>query len=292
MKGRELTLADGETIFREGEPSLDIYQIVEGQVKLTKLGKGGDVKLAILEAGDILGEMGVLDDSPRSATAAAAGAVTVRVVGREVFFHALHEEPGLAVSIMEKLVQRLRHMDDLSAAMGWEGGETQAGRGEAEQGWYPPGFLGQFLGLKKKRPASQETFNVLVSSLFGGQGAKISRNLAKTLDDAPGIRASYFHKRPLLSKKKDHLVQLVDARVQAMHWMAGEKADLFVWGDVIGDGELLHLYFIPNHLGEDDRPGAFGLATYLNLPSRGGPGEAELLTAVVLAVIRPKTALR
>lgn len=308
MEGREHTVEDGETIFREGQNSLTVYRIVKGRVRLTKSaggkgpksktpksktagGYGGEsVTLAVLEDGEFFGEMGVLDDSPRSATATAEGAAIVEVISREVFFRALQETPGLAFSLMEKLVQRLRHMDDTAAALGIEAGDVTAVKEETEEGWYPPGLISQLFGGKVKRPVGPEMISVQVSSLYGDGGSKNTKLLVRALDNAPGIRAVLFNKRPLLNKHIDLLGQLAGARGQARDWLAESGADLFIWGHVGDNSDLLHLRFVPAVSHEDERPGGFGLASGLDLPTGFSGAAAELLAAIALAVSRPRTA--
>jgi len=61
-----------ENIFWEGEPGVGIYIIQEGAVRIYKtLPDGSDKELAILKNGDFFGEMALLDESPRSASAVA-----------------------------------------------------------------------------------------------------------------------------------------------------------------------------------------------------------------------------
>jgi len=66
--------ADGETIFSTGDPSLGMYIIKVGTVRIVREIPGAEPKLiAELTAGEFFGEMGLIDDSPRSASAVAYG---------------------------------------------------------------------------------------------------------------------------------------------------------------------------------------------------------------------------
>ena len=60
--------AAGDIIFHEGQRARDAYLIVRGQVELLKNRPGGRVRLALLSAGQIFGEMGVINRTTRSAT--------------------------------------------------------------------------------------------------------------------------------------------------------------------------------------------------------------------------------
>ena len=67
----------GEIIFHEDAPSDAAFLIIEGQVEILHQRKSGDkTTVAILERGEYFGEMGVIDDKPRSATAKAKRNVT------------------------------------------------------------------------------------------------------------------------------------------------------------------------------------------------------------------------
>ena len=68
MKAQERTYGKDEAIFREGDPSDSVFVVVSGRVELSKLGPDGPVVLAMLGPLEMFGEMGILDDSPRSAT--------------------------------------------------------------------------------------------------------------------------------------------------------------------------------------------------------------------------------
>ena len=77
MKKTKKTFNDGDVIFREGGPSDVAYEIVFGTVEIAKIGNNGNVILATLGAGEMFGEMGVLDQGTRSATATAACATSI-----------------------------------------------------------------------------------------------------------------------------------------------------------------------------------------------------------------------
>ncbi|MBY0355363.1 MAG: cyclic nucleotide-binding domain-containing protein [Rickettsiales bacterium] len=71
----------GEIIFRQGYPGDNAYIIIRGQVEIIdEMGDGTEYRLALLEAGQMFGEMALLDDKPRSATARAATEVILQVM--------------------------------------------------------------------------------------------------------------------------------------------------------------------------------------------------------------------
>src|SRR6266540_4116271 len=71
--GRELRALPGEVIFHEGDRSDGLYLVIAGSVRVSTAGESGEMLLAFIGPDDVLGEMGVLDGEPRSATATAVG---------------------------------------------------------------------------------------------------------------------------------------------------------------------------------------------------------------------------
>ena len=65
-------LEEGEYIFREGELGTEMFIIHEGKIEILNLMNGKEVAIAVLEKGDFFGEMSVLEDLPRAASARAA----------------------------------------------------------------------------------------------------------------------------------------------------------------------------------------------------------------------------
>jgi CRP-like cAMP-binding protein len=100
---------DGETIFRKGDKSDAAYLITQGQVEIFQVRRdGGSEALAILNRGEYFGEMGAIDDKPRSATARAKGPVACMSVGRDEFMDMLLNRPREAIDVLKVLFERLR----------------------------------------------------------------------------------------------------------------------------------------------------------------------------------------
>lgn len=98
----------GDEIFTEGDPAEDAFVIDSGEVDIVKEVDGEPVVLARLEAGEIFGEMGLVDDKPRSAGARAATAVTLRCMSHEHFMYVLLHKPEESVAYLKVLFERLR----------------------------------------------------------------------------------------------------------------------------------------------------------------------------------------
>lgn len=108
MDGSLRELADGEIVFRQNEPS-DFACLVEtGFVDVLDDAAGTDAVIATLGPGELLGEMGVIDGRPRSATARANGPTTVREIDAKDFLQRIETDSAFASSIMTVLVARLR----------------------------------------------------------------------------------------------------------------------------------------------------------------------------------------
>jgi CRP-like cAMP-binding protein len=103
----------GKDVFREGDPGDAVYLIVKGSVVVFTGGAGTDRPerlLSELGAGACIGEMAVLDASPRSATVRAIERTrTLRVPG-EGFKRVMSERPEMSQAIVAELVKRMRGM--------------------------------------------------------------------------------------------------------------------------------------------------------------------------------------
>ena len=114
------TYRKSETIFEEGSSGGEMYLIRSGRVLLSvRQSEGKQVPLGLLSPGDFFGEMALVDDVPRSATASAAEDDTeVVVVDRTRFLFLVRQQPEFSLSLMHTLCQRLRLMDKLSHGEG------------------------------------------------------------------------------------------------------------------------------------------------------------------------------
>jgi CRP-like cAMP-binding protein len=103
------TLAKGEVLVRQGEISNSFFIIRMGWVKIVTTGaKGEEVVLNQVGPGQIIGEMGVIDQNLRSATIVAISLATVLEIGREVFIEVLNQYPLLALTLARSMAERLR----------------------------------------------------------------------------------------------------------------------------------------------------------------------------------------
>ncbi|MBI4594973.1 MAG: cyclic nucleotide-binding domain-containing protein [Candidatus Tectomicrobia bacterium] len=120
MKEGELgkTYTDGEIIFAEGDRGEVMYIIQSGKVRLTKKTPQGEIELAVLGSGEILGEMSLFDRLTRSATAVAMGKARILSVDKKKLFSTINGDPTIAFKIIETMCRRIRKLDqDFSELM-------------------------------------------------------------------------------------------------------------------------------------------------------------------------------
>jgi len=102
------TFEEGEVIFQEGEPGAGMYVIVEGSVKVcTYTYESEEIELARLERGDFFGEIALLDESPRSATALAMERTRLIGLFKPDLFDLIDRNPAAGVKIILRLSQVL-----------------------------------------------------------------------------------------------------------------------------------------------------------------------------------------
>jgi CRP/FNR family transcriptional regulator/CRP/FNR family cyclic AMP-dependent transcriptional regulator len=96
-------------IFHEGDTSDAIYITITGRVKIvTTSSDGKEFILTVLGAGQVFGEMGLLETAPRSASVITVTDVELLVIKREEFEHLLSSSPGISRKLMTILSRRLR----------------------------------------------------------------------------------------------------------------------------------------------------------------------------------------
>jgi CRP-like cAMP-binding protein len=98
------TYTAGQTIFSEGEPGNIMFGVVEGEVEITLRG----MQLDTVGPGGIFGELALVDESPRSATAVARTTCEVVRIGEERFTFLIEQTPYFAIQVMRIMANRLR----------------------------------------------------------------------------------------------------------------------------------------------------------------------------------------
>jgi len=105
-------VAQGEVLFREGDPATDAYLLHSGRVRLLKRVRMVERSLSVLQAGDLFGEGALIDGALRTSTAVALGEGVVLVLDRAAVRQTLERFPALSARILTQLVRRLREAED------------------------------------------------------------------------------------------------------------------------------------------------------------------------------------
>jgi PAS domain S-box-containing protein len=110
---KKRTYHHGDVLFRENTFGDKLYIIIDGEVEITKREKIGEetTRLALRRKGDIFGEMSLLDEEPRFASAKAAKETQVLELSKSNFLTMLSDNPLVAYQIMRVLSSRLRQSD-------------------------------------------------------------------------------------------------------------------------------------------------------------------------------------
>ncbi|MDC7219670.1 MAG: cyclic nucleotide-binding domain-containing protein [Spirochaetales bacterium] len=98
---------DNTMIFSEGEEGSELFIIQTGSVKITKIVNDNEVLLATLKPGDIFGEMALLNNEPRSASAIAGGDTKMMTVNKRNFVKMVQQEPKMTTRLTTLLAERI-----------------------------------------------------------------------------------------------------------------------------------------------------------------------------------------
>jgi CRP/FNR family transcriptional regulator, cyclic AMP receptor protein len=107
----ERVAAAQEMIFRPGDPSDFAYVIQSGSVEILKSFPEKPSRLALLQDGEIFGEMGLVDERPRTLAARALSETRLTTVTREEFVDMILERPQESLKYLRTLFERLRAMN-------------------------------------------------------------------------------------------------------------------------------------------------------------------------------------
>ena len=102
------SLNDGDILFLEGEASDCAYIVESGQLSVTTVVNYQTVELGILREGDIVGEMGIIDQAPRTATVTATGTTYLIAITRDSLADRLSDVDPIILFIVKTLLERYR----------------------------------------------------------------------------------------------------------------------------------------------------------------------------------------
>ncbi len=116
-RGSTIILEEGQSLFLEGDEAGGFYIVKSGGLKATRLSpEGGEQLLAVFSPGDSIGEMGMFDDEPRSATIVALRTSSLLHWSKSAFFRFADENGGLYQHLLGVMAKRLREANDALAA--------------------------------------------------------------------------------------------------------------------------------------------------------------------------------
>lgn len=108
-KGERRVFSAGSQIISEGESGEEVFFIISGKVKVTLYGEEGrEIVLSILRQGDMVGEMSIIDDLPRSANVEAIEDLDCLVIGKQAFLNYLSKHHRVYIRFLAYLTGRLR----------------------------------------------------------------------------------------------------------------------------------------------------------------------------------------
>jgi CRP/FNR family cyclic AMP-dependent transcriptional regulator len=103
----------GTVIYAKGDPGDSLFAIITGTVQISVPSvEGKDTVFAQLAAGEIVGEIALLDARPRSADVAAVTDCEIMVINRRDFVPLMHDHPELAFRFIDILCEKLRRTND------------------------------------------------------------------------------------------------------------------------------------------------------------------------------------
>ncbi len=110
----------GEEIFREGETGEEAFIVASGEVRISRRGDHSDsLTLAQLGRGSIFGELALIDELARSATATAVGDCELITLDRTSFLSQLNSHPALALQLFKVFTQRIRNTSELAIVLAY-----------------------------------------------------------------------------------------------------------------------------------------------------------------------------
>jgi len=108
-----LNLKKGQRLFERGDPGGTMYVVVQGRIEISVVSAAGrKISLNLISAGNCFGEVSMIDNQERSASAVALEPTSLQPIGRSTFFAAAQLCPELAITIAEILCERVRWVSD------------------------------------------------------------------------------------------------------------------------------------------------------------------------------------
>jgi len=107
----EVDVAAGHVLMREGNPGREFFVLVSGSVGIDR----GGTRIRTIEPGDFFGEIALLAEGPRTATATTDGPATLLVLGHREFHSLMDQFPAIRTCVLEALAARIRNLEPEAA---------------------------------------------------------------------------------------------------------------------------------------------------------------------------------
>ncbi len=107
-----LTYKAGQTLFKQGEMGDAAYIVLDGTADILVDTAEGPLRVAQLSENEIIGEIAILCDIPRTASVQAATELTTLKITKELFFRMIMDFPEMGVEVMRVLAHRLEQTTD------------------------------------------------------------------------------------------------------------------------------------------------------------------------------------
>jgi CRP-like cAMP-binding protein len=107
----EIDVPAGKVLMREGDTGSEFFVLVNGTVGIERGGK----RIRTLEPGAFFGEIALLSEAPRSATATSEGPATLLVLGHREFHSLMDQYPSIRTCVLEALAKRIRALEPEAA---------------------------------------------------------------------------------------------------------------------------------------------------------------------------------
>ena len=150
---------DGDVLFNEGDAPEAVYIIKRGSVRITKTEQGRQTELATLFNGEIFGEMGVLNNAPRLASAVVSGEAILLMIDGAEFVRVVAQSPSMSKIVMSTMV-------------------------------------GRFKALQKPGEEPEEDHDAIMIGIFSGTGgvgtSLVTANMAASIKEASGDKVLVF----------------------------------------------------------------------------------------------------
>lgn len=103
---------DGERICRQGELAECMYIVQQGRAEVVAEEPEGEMRLSVMNVGDMFGELALITREPRIATVRSLGVSRVLTIDKKNFLKRVHEDPSMAFRVMESLAKRINDLNE------------------------------------------------------------------------------------------------------------------------------------------------------------------------------------